>query len=698
MTGVRLLLAAHCHQPVGNFGWVLEENFQKAYQPFVEVLERHPGVKFGLHYSGPLWEFFEEKHPQFIETLKRLVDRGQVELWTGGLYEPILAAIPEADAIGQVKALTAKIKHLTGASPKGLWLTERVFEPTIPSVLFRAGVSFTAVDDTQFLSAGLSARELTGAFTAEHLGEAVAVFPIHKRMRYLVPFRPVPEVIEHLRSLTGEGEVIAAILADDGEKFGAWPDTHEWVYGQGWLEGFFTAIEQNAGWLTTQHFGAFLSEFPPCRSVHLPAGSYEELEEWALPPERQPELEALRASNVGAAGLVRGGHWKNFLDRYPEANRLHKKMLRVSRKISALGDRPLSPHPFELELFRGQCNDAYWHGVFGGLYLNYLRHAAYESLLRAESAADALLEAGRPYVKASVEDFDADGRDEVILESDLLSVIADPDGEGGLIEVDWRPAASNLADNMTRRFEAYHRKLIAHAEGGGLAEVASIHDRVRSKEPGLADRITYDRWTRAAGVPLALPAGCNRLRYERDGGGAEVLRREDGPPAVAVTTAGPAGGTCEARWTAPGLAVSHKLTRDGSGAAIAASFQRTPASASPGGRFAVEWNLSLLAGNAPDRYFMSGGVPLEPPHLAGEGETASVSEITAVDEWQRIECRFDLSPPAELWRFPIETISLSESGFERVYQQTCLVFLWPEEVASAPGGVQVSFRVTDRRP
>ena len=35
-------------------------------------------------------------------------------------------------------------------------------------------------------------------------------------------------------------------------------------------------------------------------------------------------------------------------------------------------------------LYRSQCNDAYWHGVFGGLYLNHLREAAYSNLLRAE--------------------------------------------------------------------------------------------------------------------------------------------------------------------------------------------------------------------------------------------------------------------------------------------------------------------------
>ena len=40
-----------------------------------------------------------------------------------------------------------------------------------------------------------------------------------------------------------------ALLADDGEKFGVWPDTHHQVYEKGWLDQFFTLLEQNADWL-----------------------------------------------------------------------------------------------------------------------------------------------------------------------------------------------------------------------------------------------------------------------------------------------------------------------------------------------------------------------------------------------------------------------------------------------------------------
>jgi len=54
---ISLALVLHNHQPVGNFGHVIAHNHDTAYRPLVEALERHPGVRLGLHYTGPLMEW-----------------------------------------------------------------------------------------------------------------------------------------------------------------------------------------------------------------------------------------------------------------------------------------------------------------------------------------------------------------------------------------------------------------------------------------------------------------------------------------------------------------------------------------------------------------------------------------------------------------------------------------------------------------
>jgi alpha-amylase len=93
-------------------------------------------------------------------------------------------------------------------------------------------------------------------------------------------------------------------------------------------------------------------------------------------------------------------------------------------------------------------------------------------------------------------------------------------------------------------------------------------------------------------------------------------------------------------------------------------------------RFGVEFNINLLAGDAPDRYYHIPGHPLEDRRLASVGELKGVSEINLVDEWVGMKVVLKTAKKCDLWRFPVETISLSECGFERIFQGSCLLCYW----------------------
>jgi alpha-amylase len=57
-----------------------------------------------------------------------------------------------------------------------------------------------------------------------------------------------------------------------------------------------------------------------------------------------------------------------------------------------------------------------------------------------------------------------------------------------------------------------------------------------------------------------------------------------------------------------------------------------------------------------------------------------------VDDWSGIRIAFGLDPAAGFWRFPIETVSQSEDGFERNYQGSSFVMLY--EIP--PGSEEIS--------
>jgi len=116
MHPVILMLGMHNHQPVGNFGHVFRMAHDRCYRPFLDILERHPRIRMTLHYTGPLFEWFEREEPGFLDRLAKLVAANQVEMLGGGFYEPILSVIPDRDAVGQVALLSQWLRGRFAAS------------------------------------------------------------------------------------------------------------------------------------------------------------------------------------------------------------------------------------------------------------------------------------------------------------------------------------------------------------------------------------------------------------------------------------------------------------------------------------------------------------------------------------------------------------------------------------------------------
>src|SRR5437773_7429246 len=448
MDPVRFVFGVHLHQPVGNFDHVFEQHLRDVYRPLVERLVQHRFFPFTLHISGPLLEWLEAHDAAYLDQLGRLAADGDVGLLLAGFYEPVLASLPRPDRIEQIGWMREAIRRRFGAQATGLWLTERVCEPDLAADLADAGVRYVLVDDRHFLVSGFERDSLHAPYWTESGGKRVAVFPIDERLRYLIPFKPPASIAAYLRELRAAGRPLA-VFVDDGEKFGGWPGTKDWVYTRGWLDQFLDAmtalVQGGEVRLTTP--GAALGEVPSAGLAYLPTASYREMEAWALPPAAAVRLAALERDlgETRVAGpdgaLLRGGHWRNFLVKYPEANRLHKKMLALSALCRQRGD----PAAARRAIGRAQCNDAYWHGVFGGLYLPHLRAAIWRNLAQAERQ----LRHGEP-VAAEQVDFDGDGSLEIWVHSSSFSAVVSPTRGGVIEEYTLFEPEANYADVLTR--------------------------------------------------------------------------------------------------------------------------------------------------------------------------------------------------------------------------------------------------------
>jgi 4-alpha-glucanotransferase len=474
MDPLRFVFGAHFHQPVGNFDHVFEQHLQDVYRPLLDRLTARRFLPVTLHISGPLLQWLEAHDTAYLDRIGKLAVDGQVELLLAGFYEPVLASLPRADRLEQIARMREAIQRRFGVAATGLWLTERVWEPDLAADLADAGVRYALVDDRHFLVSGFEREQLDAPFWTEHGGKRLALFSIDERLRYLVPFMPPDSIATYLRELRAAGHRVV-VLVDDGEKFGGWPGTKEWVYESGWLEQFFDVMAAlvTSGELRLTTPGAALDEVPSAGLAYLPTASYREMEAWALPPRAAARLRTLER-DVGEArlagpdgALVRGGHWRSFLAKYPEANRMHKKMVALSTLCRERGD----PADARGAIGRAQCNDAYWHGVFGGLYLPHLRAAIWANLAVAERE----LRRAEPLAAEQL-DFDCDGAPEVWIHSASFSAVVSPARGGVLEEYTVFESGVNYGDVLTRRREVYHEPPPAPDPSGHGEGAPSIHD------------------------------------------------------------------------------------------------------------------------------------------------------------------------------------------------------------------------------
>lgn len=635
MAPIRFVFGLHLHQPVGNFDHVFEQHVQDVYRPIIERLSERGFLPLVLHLSGPLLEWLEQHDTSYLDLLGRLVSDRKVELLLAGFYEPVLACLPRIDRVEQIQWMRDAVRRRFGVDARGLWLTERVWEPELAADLSDAGVRYALVDDRHFLASGFTGDQLHAPYWTESDGKRVALFPIDERLRYLIPFRPPEETADYLRELRGAGHRLA-VLADDGEKFGGWPGTKEWVYERGWLDRFTNTLVGlvEAGEVQLSTLSDALDNVPSGGIAYLPTASYREMEGWSLPPDAALRLIRLErdlgeeriASPDGA--LIRGAHWRNFLVKYSESNRMHKKMQALSLLCRQRGDPPAARRA----IGRAQCNDAYWHGVFGGLYLPHLREAIWRNLALAEAE----LRQGEA-LTVEVLDLDADGHQEIWVHSDQFSAVLSPHRGAAVEEYTIFASGINFANTLTRRREAYHdTALEQRAEensgaDGGAPSIHDIEEGIRLEEPP-----PLDAEPRALLLERVLPNGLTLDQYAAGNywptrSWAQIecgfaIDRQHDTIAIVCTF----GGETD-------LEKRIEFAADGS---IAVSYQWAPSIGQPDDFFAPE--LSLFA-------------PLD----------------------------IQSDPAAEIWTFSIETVAKSERGLDRTRQGESVTLRWPVHVGEA---------------
>ncbi len=322
----------HPHHPPGAGDAEGLVQLDEACDALIRTLEGQPTLRANLLLGGGLIELASRLRPALLTRIRGLLREDRIEILGGPWAEPVLSVVPAIDAVGQIHHLANQLQVEIGREPVGIWSPLRQWTEGLLDVLLDAGAAWTLLDDVMFQAAGLPPEEVHGHFVTEHLGRCLGLFPI--------------DGPASLHAAAGALDSLAALLGDRAQPVDA-PEVLQVVAVSGdgapdpWL-ATLSWIAAESHWVKTWTLSR-AREGMPCRGmIRPPSGQDPGIGDWLRVPRgtlRSPRLLGARSASRRTPARP---CWETVFEKYPESNRLHKRMLRVSDRVEQLrkGKKP----------------------------------------------------------------------------------------------------------------------------------------------------------------------------------------------------------------------------------------------------------------------------------------------------------------------------------------------------------------------
>jgi hypothetical protein len=409
-----------------------EANIRDFFLPvkLIDLLSSFPNIKSTLYLNPLLISFLDKRFPDFSSKVSALLEKKQIELLCGGYSDPVFSLISKDDKQNQILNGARLINHIFGCNPSGIWLTEGLWDQHLPIDLFKTKIDYTFLHESSFTSSFVDSESLDGYYVCEEDARKVAIFPIGISLNDLIskysPEDAFNEIIKN--SLNKDLSVIFYKIDSIKQK------------DLDWIKCFLDILNSNQ---------EKLNFVLPVDYFHL----------------NKPK-NRIYISNQESI------KFKQFLLDNHEANLLHKKMLRVSKKINSAKEgksrfkviKEMISQAQDL-LLKGQSYHAYSKEFASNVNLSEIRAVSLQNLIKAENLIDISSRQASKWAQVSELDYDCDGSDEIILETEAQNVYVSPNLGGGILELDYRPGNINILSLTNKEDTNQRLSFIEHVAG-----------------------------------------------------------------------------------------------------------------------------------------------------------------------------------------------------------------------------------------
>jgi len=423
---MQFLLGFCFSPPIHSTDEELEKFYSAAVKPFVAVVYRFPDVPVTLFFSGPLLDWIQRQHSEYLSVLSEMIKRKQVEVLGGGYYAPLLPLIPPTDRLGQIEELTTLVRKLLGRRPRGLWLTKGVWDPALVVHLTGSGMEYTFLEEGDFRRVGLSQAQIGLPRLTEHQGRLLTVFPFHQDLAQKIQGGDCEASLAMVPSRRKKDrQLLSLFLTIDTPEEGNFLSRSE-----AGLESFLQLLRSFYPEIEAVTASSFLKKNQQALERSYFSGtSFDDL---------------CKRTGISSRPSSSSQSWKQFLAYDEAANQLYNKMVYVHLMVSSLrGDKYKKKSAYD-DLWKAQN----WLGFLGGGDKELLalhRQKSFAALLNAESL---LRDRTRFQPSLTSQDFDLDGVKEYLFQGSTYNLYIDPVG-GQVFEWDFLDRPWNYITSLS---------------------------------------------------------------------------------------------------------------------------------------------------------------------------------------------------------------------------------------------------------
>jgi alpha-amylase len=451
MSGKRLLLGLYDQKPLGTRREDLEYSLHACYKPLLTFLYANPEIRISLYFSGIIYQWLENEHPEINMLISDMVKRRQIELLSGGFYDPVLSMLPTKDRSHQVEMLTTFIRKRFGSRPRTAWITDQIWSPALVNTLSISGIRAAF----QHTNSQIAHPE---PFLMQEMGKLLCLFPIHD-------------------GLTGQ------IHAGDFNGFQSSLDAAQKTHMHSVI-----SIMIDMGKLVSQ---SMLDEVQTCEKLShtlVQIGSQQDKFSLTLPHREYQQVtgeDYLPSGWYSYSKPDTADHINELLLIHPEIKYLYGKLHYSSKLIPGIKKEKGLKKLALKEMLKGESFGPFSTSSNGGMYQHALRKENYSHLIEVDKISR---EKGVFTSSITTYDIDFDTEDEYIYRGKNITAVLDRIG-GQVIELDYLVNSWNYLDTFVGRDEDLARRSIPTITPG--RKQLAFTDLMFLSEP---DLLRYDKY------------------------------------------------------------------------------------------------------------------------------------------------------------------------------------------------------------